>query len=150
MPLISYRYLRDSGLGQSTEHTAVEDVELPAVFGYSAGMSSPAVPGGGKPAPTLLSSGTARSIRDGLIDAERAEFERRFAEEMASAARTLDLTGVLQVLSTYRKIAEITQRQGAAAHRRMLDQVARLQRGDDVPTVPGHIHKAEINARLGL
>jgi Family of unknown function (DUF6247) len=113
-------------------------------------MSSPAVPGDGKPAPTLLSSGTARSIRDGLIDTERAEFERRFAEEMESAARTLDLTGVLQVLNIYRKIAEITQRQGAVAHRRMLDQVARLQRGDDVPTVPGHIHKAEINARLGF
>jgi hypothetical protein len=90
-----------------------------------------------KPAPALLSSGTARSIRDALIDAERAEFERRFAEEMASAAQTMDLTGVLQVLSTYRKIAEITQRQGIAAHRRMLDQVAGLERGEGVPTVPG-------------
>lgn len=105
-----------------------------AALGYSACMSSPAMPGDGKPVPTLLSSGTARSIRDALIDAERAEFERRFAEEMASAAQTLDLTGVLQVMSTFRKIAEVTQRQGAAAHRRMLDQVARLQRGDDVPT----------------
>jgi hypothetical protein len=113
-------------------------------------MSFPVTPGDGKPTPTLLSSGTARSIRDALIDAERAEFEQRFAEEMESAARTLDLTGVLQVLSTYRKIAEITQRQGVAAHRRMLDQVASLQRGEDVPTVPGHVHKAEINARLGI
>jgi hypothetical protein len=112
-------------------------------------MSFPVPPGYGKPAPALLSSGTARSIRDALIDAECAEFERQFGEEMESAARTLDLTGVLQVLSTYRKIAEITQRQGVAAHRRMLDQVERLQCGDDVPTVPGHIHKAEINARLG-
>src|SRR5258707_8619584 len=108
-------------------------------------MSSPAMPGGGSPTPTLLSSGTARGIRDALVDAERAEFEHRFAEEMASAAQTLDLTGVLRVLSTYRKIAEITQRQGVVAHQRMLDQVARLQRGDDVATVPGHIHKAEIN-----
>jgi len=113
-------------------------------------MSSPATPGDGKATPTLLASGTARSIRDALVDAERAEFERRFAEEMASAAQTLDLTGVLQVLSTYRKIAEITQRHGIDAHLRMLDQVERLQRGDDVPTVPGHIHKAEINARLGI
>jgi hypothetical protein len=100
--------------------------------------------------PALLSPGTARSIRDALIDAERAEFERRFAEEMANAAQTLDLGRVLQVLSTYRKIAEITQRQGAAAHRTMLDQAARLQRGEDVPTVPGYIHKADINGRLGL
>src|SRR5260370_16277866 len=106
--------------------------------------------GGGRRAATGVSSGTAGSIRDALIDAERAEFERQFAEEMAGAAQTLDLTGVLQVLSTYRKIAEITQRQGVAAHRRMLDQAARLQRGDAVPTVPGHIHNAEINARLGI
>ncbi len=105
--------------------------------------------GDGKPMPALLSPGTARGIRDALVDAERAEFERRFAEEMASAAQTLDLGPVLQVLSTYRKIAEITQRQGAAEHRRMLDQAARLQRGEDVPTVPGQVHKAEINARLG-
>jgi len=113
-------------------------------------MSLPVTPGDGKPTPTLLSSGTARSIRDALIDTERAEFEHRFAEEMESAAQSLDLTGVLQVLSAYRKIAEITQRQGVAAHRRMLEQVAGLQRGDDVPIVPGHIHKAEINARLGI
>jgi hypothetical protein len=108
------------------------------------------MPGDGRPTPTLLSSGTAHSIRDALVDSERAEFERRFAEEMSGAAQTLDLTGVLQVLSTYRKIAEITQRQGVAAHRRMLDQAARLQSGEAVPTVPGHIHKAEINARLGI
>lgn len=108
------------------------------------------MPGDGKPTPALLSSGTARSIRDALIDAERAEFELRFAEEMESAAQTMDLTGVLRVLSMYRKIAEITQRQGIEAHRRMLDQAARLERGEDVPTMPGHIHKAEINARLGL
>ena len=108
-------------------------------------MSSPATPGDGKPAPALLSSGTARSIRDALIDAERAEFERRFAEEMASATQTMDLTGVLHVLSMYRKIAEITQRQGIEAHRRMLDQATRLERGEDVPTMPGRIHKAEIN-----
>jgi len=113
-------------------------------------MSFPVTPSDGKPTPTLLSSGTARSIRDALIDAERAEFEHRFAGVMEGAARTPDLAGVLQVLSTYRKIAEITRRQGVAEHRRMLDQVAGLQRGDDVPTVPGHVHMAEINARLGI
>ena len=82
-------------------------------------MSSPATPWDGKPTPALLSSGTARSIRDALIDAERAEFERRFAEEMGSAAQTMDLTGVLQ-------------RQGVEAHRRMLDLSVRLERGEDV------------------
>jgi hypothetical protein len=40
-------------------------------------------------------------------------------------------------------------RYGVPAHRRVLEQVARLERGDDVPTVPGHLHKAEIDAKLG-
>jgi Family of unknown function (DUF6247) len=100
-------------------------------------------------APTLISSNTPRAIRGALIDSEREEFERRYAEEMAAAAHTLDLSRVLKVLDVYRKIAEVTQRQGVEAHRRMLDVAARLQRGEDVPTVPGHVHKAEIDARLG-
>jgi len=51
--------------------------------------------GDGTPMPALLSPNTARGIRDALVDAERAEFERRFAEEMARAAETLDLGRVL-------------------------------------------------------
>jgi hypothetical protein len=97
----------------------------------------------------MLSAHTPRAISDALVGTERAEFEQRYAEEMAAAGRTLDLTGVLTVLETYRKIAEITQRQGAEAHRRMLDQVARLERGENVATMPGQQHKAEINTRLG-
>ena len=112
-------------------------------------MASPAPPPGPEPIPALLSPNTPRAIRDALIDSEREEFERRYAEAMAEAARTLDLTGVLSVLDVYRKLAEITQRQGVEAHRKMLDRVARLQRGEDVPIVPGCVHKAEINARLG-
>lgn len=112
-------------------------------------MASPALPPDEEPIPVLRSPNTPRAIRDALIDSERAEFERRYAEEMAEAAQTLDLSAVLTVLDAYRKIAEITQRQGIEAHRKILDQVARLQRGEDVPTVAGHAHKTEINARLG-
>jgi hypothetical protein len=113
-------------------------------------MASPAsLPPNAEPAPALLSAHTPRAIRDALVDAERAEFERRYAEEMAAAARTLDLTGVLTVLNTYRKIADITQRQGVEAHRRMLAQVARLRNGQNLPTVSGAEHKAQINTRLG-
>jgi hypothetical protein len=113
-------------------------------------MASPASrPPNAELAPALLSAHTPRAIRDALVDAERAEFERRYAEEMVAAARALDLTGVLTVLNTYRKIADITQRQGVEAHRRMLAQVARLRNGQDLPTVSGAEHKAEINTRLG-
>lgn len=111
--------------------------------------SSAALPSETGPAPTLISSNTPRAIRAALIDSEREEFEQRYAEEMATAAHTLDLGRVLKVLEVYRKIAEITQRQGVEAHRRMLNTAALLQRGEDVPTVPGHVHKAEIDARLG-
>lgn len=97
----------------------------------------------------MLSAHTPRAIRDALVGTERTEFEQRYAEEMAAAGRTLDLTRVLAVLDTYRTIAEITERQGAEAHLRMLDRVARLQRGEDVPTVSGQQHKAEISTRLG-
>jgi hypothetical protein len=77
------------------------------------------------------------------------DFERRYAHEMSIAAATLDLTGVLAVLDTFRTIAEITQRQGPEAHQHMLDQIDRIQRGDHVATVPGNDHKAEIGRRPG-
>ncbi len=82
-----------------------------------------------------LSAHTPRSIRDALTGHERTEFERRYAHEMSLAAGTLDLTGVLAVLDTFRQIAEITRRQGPAAHQHMLDQIDRSQRGQPVATV---------------
>ncbi|GAA5171362.1 hypothetical protein GCM10023321_69800 [Pseudonocardia eucalypti] len=98
--------------------------------------------------PALSSAHTPRAIRDALVGTERAEFETRYAEEMGRAARTLDLTGVLEVIDTFRKIAEITQRQGEQAHRMMLERAAQLERGEQVPIVSGSVHKAEIDARL--
>jgi hypothetical protein len=111
-------------------------------------MSSLAARPEAEPVPALVARSTASSIRDALVGAERTEFEERFAEEMAVAARTLDLGGVLGLLGTFRKIAEITQRNGPEAHLRMLEQAAALQRGEDVATIPGHVHKAQIAARL--
>jgi hypothetical protein len=42
------------------------------------------------------------------------------ADYAAAAAQSLDLTGVLAVLDSFRKVAEITQRPGVEAHTRML------------------------------
>jgi hypothetical protein len=101
------------------------------------------------PIPALPPDASPRAIREALIDEERTEFERDYQAAMAEASRTLDLTGVLDVLRSWRRIAWITQRQGPEAHRRMLDVAARLLAGADVPTVPGHVVKAEIKAKLG-
>ena len=101
------------------------------------------------PIPALPPDATPQAIRAALIGDERAEFERDYQAALAEAAGTLDLAGVLDVLRNWRHIAWITQRHGADAHRRMLDAAGRLMAGQDVPTVPGHVVKAEINARLG-
>ena len=50
----------------------------------------------------------------GLMDADG------LADYAAAAAQSLDLTGVLAVLDSFRKVAEITQRHGVEAHTRML------------------------------
>ncbi|MFQ6393153.1 DUF6247 family protein [Nocardia sp. KC 131] len=100
--------------------------------------------------PALLAPSTPRAIRDALVGPERAEFERHYAEEMAAAAQSLDLTGVLAVLDTFRKVAEITQRHGVEAHTRMLALVEDLQQGRNVTTIGAAAHRAEINAKLGF
>lgn len=100
-------------------------------------------------APAMLAPSTPQVIAAALVEPERVEFERRFREEMTAAAQSLDLTGVLATLESFRRIAEITQRQGVAAHLRMLDVVAALNEGRPVDTIPGAVHKAVIAARLG-
>jgi hypothetical protein len=101
------------------------------------------------PIPALPRDATPQAIRDALVGGERAEFERDYRSALAKAAGTLDLTGVLDVLRNWRHVAWITQRHGADVHRRILDAASRLMAGEEVPTVPGHVVKAEINARLG-
>ncbi|MEV0294084.1 DUF6247 family protein [Nocardia sp. NPDC050710] len=99
--------------------------------------------------PALVAASTPRAIRDALVGDERSEFERRYSEEMSAAAVSLDLTGVLAVLATFREIAETTHRHGPEAHLRMLEQVAALQQGGEVATIGAAEHRAEINAKLG-
>jgi Family of unknown function (DUF6247) len=101
------------------------------------------------PIPALPPDATPQAVRAALVGDERTEFERDYRAALAEAARTLDLTGVLDVLRNWRHIAWITQRHGADAHRRMLDAAGRLLAGENVPTVPGYVVEAELNARLG-
>ncbi|WP_132120792.1 DUF6247 family protein [Actinocrispum wychmicini] len=114
-------------------------------------MATPAAPmPDPEPIPALLSPNAPRAISDALIDEERTEFKRRYAEEMATAARTLDLTGVLKVLDAYRQIAVVTQQQGVEVHRRMLAKAAEIARtGHNPDAVPLEDMKALIRERLG-
>ncbi|MGW4366126.1 DUF6247 family protein [Nocardia takedensis] len=58
--------------------------------------------------PLCVAGSTPRAIHDAPAEPERAEFVRRYGEEMSAAARSLDLTAVLAVLATYRDIAATT------------------------------------------
>jgi len=69
---------------------------------------------------------------------------------MLEAARTLDLTRVLNVLRNYHRIAWLTQRQGRQAHRRMLDKAAEIMRtGTNPDAVSVHEVMALIAKRRG-
>lgn len=100
--------------------------------------------------PSFPPGTTPAAIRDSLIDEERADFQRAYEKAMAQATRTMDLTPLWDVLRTYHRIAVITQRQGAAAHRRMLDQIAHAVKTGEAPagSVSDEEMMARINARL--
>ncbi|MFI6997151.1 DUF6247 family protein [Nocardia sp. NPDC050175] len=101
--------------------------------------------------PELSAPCVPREIRDALVGSERVEFERRYGEEMAASAQTLDLTGVFALLATFGTVAETTRRHGVDSHIRMLAQVADLKQGWDVAdNIDAAAHRAEINAKLGL
>jgi hypothetical protein len=106
--------------------------------GYGVGVSTAADnPFHASPVPALPPDTTPTAIREALVDKERAEFERAYQEAMLEAARTLDLTRVLNVLRNYHRIAWLTQRQGPEAHRRMLDKAAEILRtGQNPDAVP--------------
>jgi hypothetical protein len=102
------------------------------------------------PVPALPADTTPAAIRDALIDEERAEFERAYQQAMLEATRTLDLTGVLDVLRNYHRIAWLTRQQGAEAHRRMLDKADTILRtGHNPDGVDSDAVRALIRRRLG-
>jgi hypothetical protein len=102
------------------------------------------------PVPALPADTTPAAIRDALIDGERAEFERAYRTAMLEATRTLDLTGVLDVLRNYHRIAWLTQQQGPDAHRRMLDKAKTILRtGNNPDGVDSDKARELIRRRLG-
>jgi len=66
---------------------------------------------------------------------------------MAQATETLDLTGVLQLLERWQRVAESSR--DVRAHRRMLERADRLGRGDSAGEVSTEAWSVT-RARLGL
>ena len=89
-----------------------------------------------------------RSIRGVLLPEEAGDFDREYRAAMAQATETLDLTGVLQLLERWQRVAESSR--DVRAHRHMLECAAQLNRGDaaasEVSTEPWSVTRD----RLGL
>jgi Family of unknown function (DUF6247) len=79
-----------------------------------------------------------------LLPEEAGDFDREFRAAMTQATETLDLTGVLDLLERWRRVARSSRDE--RAHRRMVEHADRLTGGDDVATEPW----AATRARLGL
>ena len=92
-----------------------------------------------------VSASTPREIRAALTGEEIGHFDREYRQAMADAAESLDLSGVLAMLERWRRVAW-SSRDDPDAHRRMLENAARLNAGEDVTTVPW----GQVKARLGL
>jgi hypothetical protein len=79
-----------------------------------------------------------------LLPEEVDDFDREFRREMATATETLDLGGVLAMLTRWHRVALSSQ--DPQAHRRMLAHAATLAAGGHVPMVPWE----QTKTRLGL
>lgn len=99
--------------------------------------------------PALAPDATPEAIRNALVGEERVEFERRYRAALVDAADTLDLTGVLDVLRAYHRIAVQTRYRGERAHRQLLDKVRLItaeRRNPDAVSVQAH--RDRLNRRL--
>src|ERR1700735_5577227 len=95
----------------------------------SVGVTGPLSAGSDFPVP--------RSIRGVLLPEEAGDFDREYRAAMAQATESLELTGVLQLLERWRRVAESSR--DTQAHRRMLhnaDLLGRASIADKVTTEP--------------
>lgn len=99
--------------------------------------------------PALAPDATPEAIRDALVGEERVEFERRYRSALVEASDSLDLSGVLDILRAYHRVAVQTQHRGTHRHQRLLDK-ARLitseRRNPDAVSVEAH--RDRLNRRL--
>ena len=87
---------------------------------------------------------TLRAIREALLPEDKGEFDREFRAVMAEATESLDLTVVTSFIDRWWRVAWSSAE--AEGHQRMLDNAARLNRGEAVATEEW----STTRARLGL
>lgn len=95
----------------------------------------------------LFVDASPAQVRAALIPEEATEFDHQWREVMARATDTLDLTEVLEVLESWRRVAWLTTANGPDAHRRMYRRAAAKLDADDIPDDEP---LARTKARLGL
>ena len=111
----------------------------------TAAASAPG-PRDGRTGETFADASPAQ-VRAALIPEEAAEFEAQWREAMAAATRSLDLTGVYDLLDEWRLVARRTAARGADEHRAMYRRAAAKLTGEEVPPdMPLH----QVKALLGL
>jgi hypothetical protein len=118
------------------------------VSGYRGWVTAAAAPGPreGRTGPSFADASPA-VVRAALIPEERAEFDQQWREVMAKATETLDLAEVFATLDEWRRVARLTARAGAEAHRAMYRRAAERLTGEAVP-VDEPLSRTK--ARLGL
>ena len=105
----------------------------------SASLATPLPNGNDFPAP--------RSIRGVLLPEEAGDFDREYRAAMIQATESLELTGVLQLLERWRRVAESSR--DAQAHQRMLhnaDLLGHASTADEVVTEAWSVTRS----RLGM
>lgn len=85
------------------------------VWGVTAAAAGPPP----EPRRPLFADASPAQVRAALIPEEAAEFDGQWREVMARATDTLDLTEVLAVLESWRRVAWLTTANGPDTHRRM-------------------------------
>jgi hypothetical protein len=83
-----------------------------------------------------------------LAPEERADFDRQWRQALASAADSLDLTNVLEVLDSWRRRATVTNYLGHNGYREMLARADRVLRSGEPE--PGSVPWSQLKAELGL
>jgi hypothetical protein len=91
------------------------------------------VPEGKDELVTVTGMLSPRAIRAAVLTEERPAFERQFGAAMATAAETLDLSGVLELLRAWQRIGELTARGGPENRRQILAKAVQVWRNRGMP-----------------